>query len=63
MFRKQIAAVLTAVLVLSLGTACASQNTAPPGAADEAAVVEDAGVEAGEENAGAENVEESAAAA
>lgn len=49
MFRKQIAAVLTAVLVLSLGTACASQNTAPSGAADEAAVAEESDTAIAEE--------------
>ena len=49
MFRKQIAAVLTAVLVLSLGTACASQNTAPSGAADEAAVAEESDTATAEE--------------
>ena len=61
MFRKQIAAILAAVLVLSLGTACASQNTAPSGAADEAAVVEDEGMTA-EESAEAVDAEESAGA-
>lgn len=57
MFRKQIAAILAAVLVLSLGTACAGQNTVPSGAADEAAVVEDAGVEAGEESVSVESTQ------
>ena len=61
MFRKQIAAVLTAVLVLSLGTACASQNTAPSGAADEAVVVEDEAI-AAEESAEAADAEESVGA-
>ena len=43
MFRKQIAAVLTAILVLSLGAGCAKtgQNTAPSVAAGEAAAVEE----------------------
>lgn len=53
MFRKQIASVLAAVLVLSLGTACAgpSQNTAPSGATSEEAVVAEADVtEAAEGN-------------
>ena len=55
MFRKQIAAILTAVLVLSLGTACAnpSQNTAPSSASDEEAVVEESNGEDVEEGTAA----------
>ena len=48
MFRKQIASVLTAILVLSLGTACAnpSHNTAPSSATNESAVAEEEGTAA-----------------
>ena len=62
MFRKQIASVLTAILVLSLGTACAnpSQNTAPSGATNESGVAAEEGTAAAEEGTAAE---ENAAAA
>ena len=51
MFRKQIAAVLTAILVLSMGTACANKtpNTAFPSETNEAQAVEESSEPAAEE--------------
>ena len=65
MFRKQIASVLAAVLVLSLGTACAgpSQNTAPSGATSEEAVVAEADVTEAAEGNDAEGKDATADAA